>query len=103
MGPVAYELALPPALDRVHPVFHVSQLRRYVRDPSHCIDHSDLHVQGDLSYQEEPMQILDRKEQQLRSKTIKLVLVKWGRHSTKEATWEHEETIREKYPELFND
>ena len=103
VGPVAYELALPPALDRVHPVFHVSQLRRYVRDPSHCIDHSDLHVQEDLSYQEEPMQILDRKEQQLRSKVVKLVLVKWGRHSTKEATWEHEGSIREKYPELFDD
>ena len=103
VGPVAYELALPPALDRVHPVFHVSQLRRYVRDPSHCIDHSDLHVQEDLSYQEEPMQILDRKEQQLRSKVIKLVLVKWGWHSDKEATWELEASIREKYPELFDD
>jgi hypothetical protein len=103
VGPVAYELALPPALDRVHPVFHVSQLRRYVRDPSHCIDHSSLHVQDDLTYQEEPMQILDRKEQRLRSKVIKLVLVKWGRHSDKEATWELEESIREKYPELFDE
>ena len=49
------------------------------------------------------MQILDRKEQRLRSKVIKLVLVKWGRHSDKEATWELEASIREKYPELFND
>jgi hypothetical protein len=59
-------------------------------------------VQDDLTYQEEPMQILDRKEQRLRTKVIRLVLVKWGRHSNKEATWESEDTIRAKYPQLFD-
>lgn len=48
------------------------------------------------------MQILDRKEKQLRSRTIGLVLIPWGSHSRKEATWEFEDTIRERYPELFN-
>lgn len=50
VGPVAYELALPHALDRVHPVFHVSQLRQYVRDPSKCIDQSDIYLEESLSY-----------------------------------------------------
>jgi transposase InsO family protein len=103
VGLVAYELGLPPALSRVHPVFHVSQLRKYVRDPSHCIDHSDLYLDENLNYNEGPMRILDRKEQKLRNRTIAVVLVQWGRHSEKEATWELETKIREQYPELFAD
>jgi hypothetical protein len=101
IGPVAYELALPPALDRVHPVFHVSQLRRYVRDPSHQLDFSKLHLDDTLEYEEKPMRILDQKEQRLRNRTITSVLVQWGHHSRKEATWELESTMREQYPELF--
>ena len=29
VGPLAYKLALPPELMRIHNVFHVSMLRRY--------------------------------------------------------------------------
>ena len=32
VGEVAYRLALPPALEGIHPVFHVSQLRLLVPD-----------------------------------------------------------------------
>ena len=32
VGEVAYELALPPGLSRVHPIFHVSMLKRYHGD-----------------------------------------------------------------------
>ena len=35
VGPVAYHLALPPELEKIHNVFHVSMLRRYRSDPSH--------------------------------------------------------------------
>ena len=37
VGEVAYRLDLPPELAKVHNVFHVSMLRRYVSDPSHVI------------------------------------------------------------------
>ena len=39
VGPVAYKLALPPALSGVHDVFHVSMLRKYITDPIHVIDY----------------------------------------------------------------
>jgi hypothetical protein len=99
---VAYELALPPQLDRVHPVFHVSQLRRYFRDPLHHLDHSNLKLKTDLTYEEKPSRILDTNEQQLRTQTIRYVLVQWSRHSDKEATWELKEAMRERYLELFH-
>ena len=35
VGPVAYRLALPPELEKIHNIFHVLMLRRYQSDPSH--------------------------------------------------------------------
>lgn len=37
VGPVAYEIALPPNLANLHSVSHVSQLRKYMADSSHII------------------------------------------------------------------
>jgi len=44
IGPVAYEIALPPHLTNLHNVFHVSQLRKYVADPSHVLEQDDVQV-----------------------------------------------------------
>uniref|UniRef100_A0A2N9IE13 Integrase catalytic domain-containing protein n=1 Tax=Fagus sylvatica TaxID=28930 RepID=A0A2N9IE13_FAGSY len=101
VGPVAYKLALPPALSGIHNVFHISMLRRYVSDPSHILSYEPLQVQEDLSYEEMPMEILDRKDQVLRNKTIRLVKVLWRNHSAGEASWEREDEMQSKYPHLF--
>ena len=101
IGPVAYRLALPPALERMHNVFHVSQLRKYVPNPDHIVSYGPLQIQQDMSYTEEQMQILDRKEKQLRSKNIPLVKVLWRNQQIEEATWELEEEIRKDYPHLL--
>ena len=101
IGEVAYKLALPPDLSNIHPVFHVSMLRKYVPDPMHVINYVPLKVQSDLSYEEKPICILDRKEQVLRTKTIPIVKVLWQHFSTEEATWEAEEIMKKKYPHLF--
>ncbi|GAV64392.1 Chromo domain-containing protein [Cephalotus follicularis] len=98
---VAYQLALPPALSNVHNVFHISMLRRYIPDPSHVLDYDTVPVQDDLSCEELPARILDRKTQTLRSRTISMVKVQWQYHKPDEATWEREEDIRERYPHLF--
>src|SRR5262249_39102481 len=101
VGAVAYRLALPPSLDGVHDVFHVSMLKRYLADPSHVVDLPPVAIRPDLSYEEHPIRILDRKTQELRSKSIPLVKVLWQHHSFEEATWELEDEIRKKYPGLF--
>ena len=101
VGPVAYRLALPPALASIHDVFHVSMLRRYIRDPSHAISYQPLQLRDDATFREQPTQILERKEHVLRNKIIPLVKICWQHHSDQEATWEREEDMREQYPHLF--
>ena len=44
IGPVAYEIALPPKLANLHPIFNVSQLRKYVFDPSHVLEAEDVQI-----------------------------------------------------------
>lgn len=34
---MSYRIALPPPIVNLHDMFHVSQLRRYISDPSHVI------------------------------------------------------------------
>ncbi|CAL2250755.1 unnamed protein product [Prunus armeniaca] len=102
IGPVAYRLALPPELSRVHDVFHVSMLRKYMPDPSHVLEYQPVELEEDLSYEEQPVQILDRKEQRLRSRSIPVVKVLWRSQTVEEAIWEPEEQMRAKYPYLFH-
>ena len=101
IGPVAYRLALPPELAKLHDVFHVSMLRRYRSDESHILPVQEIQVQEDLSYDEEPKTILAREVKQLRNKQVPLVKVLWQHHGREEATWEPEATMRAQYPQLF--
>ncbi|KAL4020979.1 hypothetical protein IC575_019768 [Cucumis melo] len=101
IGPVAYRLALPPSLSTVHDVFHVSMLRKYVPDPSHVVDYEPLEIDENLSYVEQPLEVLAREVKTLRNKQIPLVKVLWRNHRVEEATWEREDDMRSRYPELF--
>ncbi|XP_030509074.2 uncharacterized protein LOC115723737 [Cannabis sativa] len=101
VGNVAYRVALPPSLSTVHNVFHVSQLRKYVSDPSHVLSYETLGLHEDLSFEERPMKILDRKDKVLRNKTIPWVKVLWRNNVVEEATWEFESDMKQQHPELF--
>ncbi|TYK23828.1 reverse transcriptase [Cucumis melo var. makuwa] len=103
IDPVAYRLVLPPSFSVVHDVFHVSMLRRYVADPTHVVDFEPLQISENLSYEEQPVEILAREVKKLCSREISLVKVLWRNHEVEEATWEREEDMRAQYPELFKD
>ncbi|XP_043710443.1 uncharacterized protein LOC122659395 [Telopea speciosissima] len=75
VGPVAHMLALPPELSNVHIVFNVSMLKRYVGDPSHVLNYQPLQLNEDLSYVEESVKILDRKDKVLQNRAVSLVKV----------------------------
>ena len=101
IGKVAYKLALPSTLARVQNVFHVSMLRKYIPDPSHVLNYEQLKIKDNLTYEEVPIQILDRKDHVLRTKTIPLVKVLWKNHTVEEVSWEREDEMKSNYLELF--
>ncbi|XP_012487992.1 uncharacterized protein LOC105801206 [Gossypium raimondii] len=84
--PVAYQLELPPELNQIHDVFHISMLRRYFSDPWYIILVEEIEVRPNLTFEEEPVQILDRDVMVLKRKSIPLVKVLWSNQNTKEAT-----------------
>ncbi|XP_070030035.1 uncharacterized protein [Nicotiana sylvestris] len=98
---VAYKLALPPSLSSVHPVFHVSMLRKYVGNPSDFLDSSTIQLDGDMTYDVEPVAILDQQVRKLRSKYIASVKVQWRGQPVEEATWEIERDMQSRYLHLF--
>ena len=100
---MAYRLDLPEELSRVRNVFHISMLHKYISDPSHVIEALKIELRDDLSYEEQPVQILGREEKVLRNNTISLVKVLWRNHLVEEATWEREDQTRSQYPYLFHD
>ncbi|XXG53634.1 hypothetical protein AAC387_Pa03g1701 [Persea americana] len=81
-------LALPPELSSVHNIFHVSMLKKYVPDPLHVFRHEPLEIKEDATYVGKPIQIIDTKEQELRTWTIHWVKVLWENHGPEEVTWE---------------
>ncbi|RVW32511.1 Transposon Ty3-G Gag-Pol polyprotein [Vitis vinifera] len=85
VGTLAYKVALPPSLSKVHNVFHVSTLRKYIYDPSHVVELEPIQIFEDLTYEEVPVQIVDVMDKVLRHAVVKLVKVQWSNHSIREA------------------
>ena len=103
VGTLAYKVVLPPSLSKIHNVFHISNLRKYVFDPSHIVELESIQISEDLTYEEVPIQIVDVMDKVLHHAVVKLVKIQWSNHSIQEATWELEEEMREKHPHLFQD
>ncbi|TYK08122.1 pol protein [Cucumis melo var. makuwa] len=78
-------------------------LRKYVSDPSHAVDYEPLEIDENLSYTEQPIEVLAREVKMLRNREIPLVKILWRNHRIEEATWEREDDMRARYPELFEE
>ncbi|WMV09240.1 hypothetical protein MTR67_002625 [Solanum verrucosum] len=101
VGNVAYELELPQELVAVHPVFHISMLKKCMGDPSLIILTEDIGIKDSLSYEEIPVQVLERQVRKLRTKEVASFKVLWRNQFVEEATWEAEEDMKKRYPHLF--
>jgi hypothetical protein len=92
---------VPESLSVVHDVFHMSQLEKCLRVLEEQLPTEDLKVQEDLTNIEKPTQILETVDRVTQRSPIIMCKVKWGHHSEEEATWEREDDLKAKYPELF--
>ncbi|WMV57802.1 hypothetical protein MTR67_051187 [Solanum verrucosum] len=86
IGNVAYEFELPQELAVVHPVFHISILKKCMDDPSLIIPTEDIGIKDILSYKESHIQILDRQVCKLRTKQVASVKVLWRNQFVEKAT-----------------
>ncbi|WMV59343.1 hypothetical protein MTR67_052728 [Solanum verrucosum] len=69
--------------------------------PSLIIPTEDIGIKDSLSYEEIPVQILDRQVCKLRTKEVASLKVLWRNPSVEEATWEAEEDMKKRYPHLY--
>ena len=88
VGKVAYELELPAQLAAVHAVFHISLLKKNVGDPTFIVPLESVAVKDSLSYEDVPVEILDRQVRRFRNKIFTSVKVLWKSQSVEGATWE---------------
>jgi hypothetical protein len=95
---VAYRLQLPETLSAVHNVFHVSQLKKYLRVPDRTIEVMDVTLEPDLIYSEHPIRVLDQKYRVTRRRTLKFYKIQWNQHTEDEDTWETQDFLEKNFP-----
>jgi hypothetical protein len=93
IGEVAYKLKLPDS-SRIHPVFHVSQLKPCI-GPKHQV--LPQLPDADSVFQV-PIQVLQRRVRQAGLRTVVQVLVQWSGAPTSSATWEDMEELQQRFP-----
>jgi hypothetical protein len=99
-GTVAYKLDLSPSLAGVHDIFHVSQLKKCLKASVDVMLPEVTPLEADSSYPEHPIKVLDQKDRVTRHKTIKFFKIQWSNHAKEEATWESEDFLRSRHPDL---
>ncbi|GJU98391.1 hypothetical protein Tco_1327662 [Tanacetum coccineum] len=94
---------LPEELNGVHDTFHVSNLKKCLDDPTLKVPLDEIRVDAKLNFMEEPMEILEREFKKLKRSMIAIVKVRWNSKRGPEFTWEREDQMKLKYPQLFSD
>jgi len=102
VGPIVYQLALPPSFQGIYEVFHFLNLHKYVHDPDkyehelkHISCYEPFQIKNNITFIGEPI-CLKRRERKLRSTPIPYVKVLRKHHKVAEATWEPEQEMRKK-------
>nr|GEX89912.1 putative reverse transcriptase domain-containing protein [Tanacetum cinerariifolium] len=99
--PVAYWLRLPQELIGVHDTFHVSNLKKCLADANLHVPLEKVKIDDKLHFVEEPMEILHREVKKLKKRRIPITKVCWNSRQGPECTWEREDEMKRKYPQLF--
>ncbi|MCH86314.1 hypothetical protein A2U01_0007169, partial [Trifolium medium] len=96
IGAVAYKLKLPEG-SRVHPVFHVSLLKKAVGNYDENEELPELMDEGEIY---EPEAVLATRKINQQGEEIKQVLIHWKGKTAEEATWEEVIMMRSQFPKF---
>ncbi|GJT56635.1 hypothetical protein Tco_0991689 [Tanacetum coccineum] len=81
--------------------FHVSNLKKCLADVTLHAPLEEVKIDDKLHFVEEPMEIMDREVKKLKKRRIPIVKVRWNSRRGPEFTWEREDEMKRKYPQLF--
>ncbi|GKA35559.1 putative reverse transcriptase domain-containing protein [Tanacetum coccineum] len=103
IDPVAYRLRLPEELIGVHDTFHVLNLKKCLGNANLHVPLNEIKIDKTLRFVEEPVEIMDREVKSLKRSRMPLVKVRWNSKRGLEFTWEREDYMNSKYPQLYVD
>ncbi|GKB01598.1 hypothetical protein Tco_0829642 [Tanacetum coccineum] len=101
VGPVAYRLRLPQELVGIHNTFHVSNLNKCPTEVNLHVPLEEIKIVNGLHFLEELIEIMDREVKKLKQCRIPIMKVRWNSRRGLEFTWEREDEMKRKYPQLF--
>nr|GEV49896.1 putative reverse transcriptase domain-containing protein [Tanacetum cinerariifolium] len=101
LGKVVYRLEFPQEFSRVHHTFYVSNLKKCYAEEPLVMSLEGIHVDDKLQFVEEPVEIMEQEIKRLKRSRIPLVKVRWNSRRGPEFTWEREDSLKQKYPQLF--
>jgi hypothetical protein len=82
-------------------MFHVAQLKKYLKPPADVIVDDVAPLDADLSYLEHLVKLLGQQDRVMRRWMIRFYKVQWSLHSMKEATWQTEDFLHSNYPDFL--
>ena len=90
-----------PVLNPVMRDGGVTVLKKCLYDESLAVPLDEIRVDEKLVLTEEPVEVTDRLTKKLKRTTIPIVKVRWNSKRGPEFTWEREDHMKQKYPQLF--
>ncbi|GJU22092.1 reverse transcriptase domain-containing protein [Tanacetum coccineum] len=101
IGLVAYRLKLAEEFIGVHDTFHVSILKKCLGNANLHVPLNEIKIDKTVRFVEELVEIMDHEVKSLKRSRIPLVKVRWNSKRGPEFTWEHEDYMKSKYPQLL--
>ncbi|GJT98101.1 putative reverse transcriptase domain-containing protein [Tanacetum coccineum] len=85
----------------IHDTFHVSNLKKFLADVNLHVLLEEIKINNGLHFVEEPIEIMDHEVKKLKQSRIPIVKVRWNSQRGLKFTWEREDEMKHKYPQLF--